>query len=182
MIQRPTPHRSLSQQYPSSAPVRKPDNFVDLTLDGSEAGRYGASRIAGSRLKLELSKDPKDSPTLVESPRATEPAFKSEPSRGRPRLHFDGNHPQLQGAQDSSVLTSIRGVENITGQTRMPMPRRPIQSAPPFVRGQRITTACSAKKEVRPKPYVLGVPPAAPHYLPDCRSSKPPFEMLTNTE
>jgi mediator of RNA polymerase II transcription subunit 12, fungi type len=142
---------------------------VDLTLEGAETGRYGTSRIGGSRLKLELSKDSKDAPNLVESPRTVEVVSKSEPARGRPKLHFDGYRPQLQGANDSSVL-SIRKVENVTGQNSMPLPRRPIQSAPPFARGQRVPPANGAKKEVRPKPYVLGVPPAAPHYLPNGES------------
>jgi mediator of RNA polymerase II transcription subunit 12 len=139
-------------------------------VDGAETGRYGSSRIGGSRLKLELSKDLKDSPTLVESPRTAEVMPKSEPARGRPRLHFDEYRPQQQGAGDTSVLSSIRKVENVTGQNSMPLPRRPVQSAPPFARGQRVTTANGAKKEVRPKPYVLGVPPAAPHYLPNGES------------
>jgi mediator of RNA polymerase II transcription subunit 12, fungi type len=140
---------------------------VDLTLEGVETGRFGTSRIGGSRLKLELSKDSKDAPTLVESPRMAEGVPKSEPARGRPKLHFDGYRPQQQGADDTSVLSSIRKVENVTGQNSMPLPRRPVQSAPPFARGQRMTPANSTKKEVRPKPYVLGVPPAAPHYLPN---------------
>jgi mediator of RNA polymerase II transcription subunit 12, fungi type len=167
MIQRPTPHRTLSQQYPSSAAVRKPDNFVDLTLEGAEAGRYGSSRIGGSRLKLEFSKDPKEAPTFVESPRTTDAVPKMKSARGRPRLHFDGDHPQLQGVDDTSIVSSIRKVENATGQNSMPLPRRPFQSTLPLAPGPRATPANSAKKEVRPKPYVLGVPPTAPHYLPN---------------
>jgi mediator of RNA polymerase II transcription subunit 12 len=170
IIQRPTPHRTLSQQYPSSASVRKPDNIVDLTQESAETSRYGSSRIGGSRLKLELSKDSKDAPSLVESPRTAEAVPKSEPGRGRPKLHFDGYRPQLQGADDTSVLSSIRKVENVTGQNSIPLPRRPVQSAPPFARGQRVAPANGAKKEVRPKPYVLGIPLAAPHYLPNGES------------
>jgi mediator of RNA polymerase II transcription subunit 12, fungi type len=163
MIQRPTPHKTFSQQYPS----RKSDNFVDLTLDGAETGRCGPSRLVGSRFKVELSKDSKDVPALIESPRMAETMPKSEPARGRPKLHFDGYRPELHGAEDTSVLSSIRKVENVTGQDSMPLPRRPVQSAPPFARGQRATPANGAKREVRPKPYVLGVPSAAPHYLPN---------------
>lgn len=143
---------------------------MDLTFEGAETGRYGTSRIGGSRLKLELSKDSRDTPTLVESPRTAEAVSKSEPARGRPKLHFDGYRPQLQGADDTSVLSSIRKVENVTGQNSMPLPRRPVHSAYPFARGQRMAPANGAKKEVRPKPYVLGVPPAAPHYPPNGES------------
>jgi len=178
MIQRPTPHRTLSQQYPSSAPVKKSDNFVDLTVEGAETSRYGSSRIGGSRLKLELSKDSKDAPTLVESPRTAEVAPKAESARGRPRLYFDAYRHQLHGADDSSVVSSIRRVENATGQNSMPLPRRPVQSAPPFARGQRAAPANGAKKEVRPKPYVLGVPPAAPHYLPNGESPHIPSPVF----
>ncbi len=149
---------------------------MDLTLEGAETGRYGSSRIGGSRLKLELAKDSKDAQTLVQSPRTAEAAPKSESARGRPRLRFDGYRPQLQGVDDTSVLSSIRRVENATGQNSIPLPRRPVQSAPPFARGQRAAATNGAKKEVRPKPYVLGVPPAAPHYLPNGESPQLSFK------
>jgi mediator of RNA polymerase II transcription subunit 12 len=145
---------------------------VDLTLgDGSETAqrRYGdASKIGGSRLKLEVSKDSvkgstngTDSPKALEAPQESQPV----PIRGRPRLLFEANTRQLQGANDVPLVSAIRGGDNITGHAPLPMPRRPGQN--PELSGRRLKTPAThtpAKKDVRPKPYVLEVPSAAPHY------------------
>jgi mediator of RNA polymerase II transcription subunit 12 len=49
----------------------------------------------------------------------------------------------------------------------MPLPARPGQHAPPAVDKARTTLGSSAKKDARPKPYILEVPAAAPHYSPN---------------
>jgi mediator of RNA polymerase II transcription subunit 12 len=164
ILQRPTPQRTLSQQYSSSAPTRKSDNLVDLTADGSQLGRFGSSRPGGSRLKLELSQATKDVSFVMDSPKATEIESSLLSHRGRPKLQFEGDRPQLQGVHDLSTLSSIRGVENITPQTPMPLPTRPAHGVPSVVRGQLVAPTPSAKKDARPKPYVLEVPSVAPQY------------------
>ena len=177
IIQRPVPQRSLSQQYPLSTPLRKAENF-DIPLDSSENGRYGSSRLGGSRLKVELSKRSVDAPVLVDPTSAVSAAPNPQAARGRPRLHFELERPHLQVTHDSTHLSSIRGVENITSANPIPMPRRPAQSAPPFTRGERGLTAMAVKKEVRPKPYVLEVPSAAPHFQPNGKFLKAFFNMF----
>ncbi|KAH8803190.1 RNA polymerase-like protein II mediator complex component Srb8 [Xylogone sp. PMI_703] len=68
-------HRSLSQQYHLSSPAarRSNDNFVDLTLEDTEAvhGQYGAvPKHGSSRLRSEFFQDSRG-PGLVESPKPT---------------------------------------------------------------------------------------------------------------
>lgn len=178
IIQRPVNQRSLSQQHPLSAPIRKPENLTDLTLNGSENGRYGASRPGGSRLKVEMSKESMDVPVLVESLKGVSVAPTLEAIRGRPRLQFEGDRQHFRLTHGFPHLSSIRGVENITTANPIPLPRRPVQSAPPFARGERGPIAVAVKKEVRPKPYVLDVPSAAPHFQPTGKSLEGFFDML----
>jgi mediator of RNA polymerase II transcription subunit 12 len=178
-IQRPTAHRTLSQQYSSPASIRKSDNFVDLTLDGSESGRYGSPRVGGSRLKLELSRDSKEAPGEFESSVVADAAQNQHAARGRPRLRFEGDRPRMQIGNKSSLLPSIGGVENIIGHNAMPMPKRPMQSVLSSARGKKQPVANTVKKDLRPKPYILEVPPAAPHYLSD---GKPPLFALLDPD
>lgn len=82
-LQPPLSHRSLAQQYQLSSPAarRSGDNFVDLTLEDSEAiqGRYGTlPRHGSSHLKLGLAQDLR-SLVLVESPK---PASERDASTG----------------------------------------------------------------------------------------------------
>jgi len=141
---------------------------VDLTFDGPEAalGRYGTiPRNGGSRLKLEISKDSKNS-TFVESPKPTSAATPTPgsflPQRGRPKLHFDVpsvSNPIPRSAQDGGHSDVII--------KSMPLPVRPGQHIPPAHEKLRISLSNSAKKDARPKPYVLEVPSAAPKYSPN---------------
>jgi mediator of RNA polymerase II transcription subunit 12, fungi type len=178
IVQRPVHQRSLSQQYSLSAPIRKPENLTDLALNGSENGRYGASRPGGSRLKVELSKGSMDAPVLVDTLKSASAAPTLEAIRGRPRLQFEADAQHFRVTHGSTHLSSIRGVENITTANPIPMPRRPVQSAPPFTRGERSPIAVAVKKEVRPKPYALEVPSAAPHFQLNGKRIKDFLDML----
>jgi mediator of RNA polymerase II transcription subunit 12 len=166
-IQRPPPHRSLSQQFASSSPRRVPENFVDLTFDGDAAlGRHGP-RIGSSRLRVEISTDAKPA-DIYESPNpasASTPTWKPAlPPRGRPQLHFDvpsvsnlSPHPSQDGAQNEATIKP------------MPLPVRPGKHTSLTIDRTRTSTAGSVKKDVRPKPYVLETPTAAPRYAPNGR-------------
>lgn len=166
LIQRPQPNpsRSLSQQYPPLSPVRRNnEGFTELAFDGSDAGGRHANmaRNGGSRLKLEISKASKNL-DFVESPKATlesTPTWRpSLPPRGRPQLHFDvpsiSNFSPQEGAQMEVPVKS------------MPLPVRPGHHAPAPDKA-RVVSGYSLKKDARPKPYVLEVPTAAPHYSPN---------------
>lgn len=176
-IQRPPPHRTLSQQFPSSSPTRRgSDNFVDLTFDG-DTGRH-APRIGTSRLRLEISTDSKTT-DLYESPRpssASTPTWKpSMPPRGRPQLHFD-----VPSVSNHSPRPSQDGTQNEVAIKPMPVPVRPGKHAPPPAEKSRPLTTALVRKDVRPKPYTLEVPAAAPRYTPNGQySSSDPISLLT---
>ncbi|RDL31522.1 Transcription mediator subunit Med12 [Venustampulla echinocandica] len=172
-VQRPPAnHRSLPQQSSSSSPTRRGnETFVDLTYDGADpvGGRYGAAttvpRNGGSRLKLEISDSGTDS--QAESPKPAPdvaPIWRpSAPPRGRPRTHFD--------VLNASSLGFRAGQDGLQGDAQvkpMPLPVRPRQHAPPVSGGKLLEKSGSpARKDGRPKPYTLEVPPAAPRYPPN---------------
>lgn len=163
-LQRPPPHRTLSQQFSSSSPTRRGnEEFVDLTFDAA-LGRQG-SRVGTSRLRVEISKDSEAS-EMVESPKpisdATPTWRPSLPPRGRPQLHFD-----VPSVSHLSPRPAQEGGHNETTIKPMPLPVRPGQHAPPSSEKSRSAPSNAAKKDARPKPYVLEVPAAAPHYPPN---------------
>lgn len=170
ILQRSSQRRTLSQQYSSSSPTRRHnESFVDLAFEVPDAApaRYGTiPRIGGSRLKLEISKDSKN-PVLLESPKPTSdatPTWQSSlPPRGRPQLPFDVPSVNL-----FSPSAAAQGGHNDISPVRpMPLPVRPGQHAPPALDKSRNVSGNAAKKDTRPKPYVLEVPTAAPHYTPN---------------
>jgi mediator of RNA polymerase II transcription subunit 12 len=170
-IQRPAPHRSLSQQFPSSSPTRRaPENFVDLTFEGDAALARHGPRIGTSRLRVEISTDSKTA-DIYESPKpssASTPTWRpSLPPRGRPQLHFDVpsvSHPSPRSAQDGAPTEAII--------KPMPLPVRPGKHALPVTEKSRAAATSLVKKDVRPKPYVLETPSAAPRYPPNGRLSR----------
>jgi mediator of RNA polymerase II transcription subunit 12 len=139
----------------------------ELAFDGSDAlGRYGnIPRNGGSRLKLEISKTPQN-PALVESPKAASvatPTWKPLiPPRGRPQLHSDVpsvSHLSPRPVQD--------GASTEVPPKPVPLPVRPGKHIPPLPEKSRAAPIHVVKKDVRPKPYILEVPAAAPHYSPN---------------
>ena len=159
---RPAPNRTLSQQFSSSSPTRQ--GFVDLTFDGDGTLGRHAPRIGTSRLRVEISKDSRASET-VESPKPasdTTPTWRpSLPPRGRPQLHFD-----VPSVSNLSPRPAQDGGHNEVMIKPMPLPVRP-RHAPPSSQKTRSAPNNTAKKDARPKPYVLEVPADAPHYSPD---------------
>ena len=170
LIQRPPPQRTLSQHFPPSSPTRRNhEGFAELTTDRSDVGRHGNTpRNGGSRLKLEISGDSKDS-SLVESPKPTSDATPrwrpSMPPRGRPQLHFD-----VPSISNRSPRVAQEGGRIPMPPKPMPLPERPGQHAPPAVDKARTVPGNNAKKDARPKPYNLEVPAAAPCYPPKGQS------------
>lgn len=182
VLQRPPQHRSVSQQFHSSSPSRRNnESFVDLTFEGSDGtqSRFGsASKTGGSRLKLEITKDPKSS-SLTESPKpildAPPPWKPSAPLRGRPQLHTDvSSNPSSSAAQD--------GHNEILPVRPMPMPVRPGQHPPLNVDKFRVASGSVVKKDARPKPYTLEVPAAAPHYAPNGMLKSLTLKIKTDTK
>lgn len=161
--QRPPPLRTPSQQYSSSSPTRRSnEGFVDLTPEGGDAA-LARPRIGTSRLRVEISDS--THADLHESPKpvsGVNPTWRpSLPPHGRPHLHFDVpsiSHPKVQSAQD--------GGHGETMIKPVPLPVRPGQYAPPNSEKQRQLPPNIVKKDVRPKPYTLEVPTAAPRYSP----------------
>lgn len=159
---RPAPNRTLSHQFSSSSPTRQ--GFVDLAFDGDGALSRHAPRLGTSRLRVEISKDSRASET-VESPKlasGTTPTWRpSFPPRGRPQLHFD-----VPSVSNLSPRPAQEGGHNEVSIKPMPLPIRP-RHALPSSRKIRSVPNNTAKKDARPKPYVLEVPVAAPHYPPN---------------
>jgi len=81
------------------------------------------------------------------------------PPRGRPQLHFD-----VPSVSNLSPRTAQEVGNNEVIIKPMPLPVRPGQHAPPHLDKMRVAPGNAAKKDARPKPYVLEVPTSAPHY------------------
>lgn len=166
--QRPPP-RSLSAnllQRPAAPPSpsrRNHDTYADVTFDGPDAvlPRYGLPpKMAGSRLKLETSRDSQsaDIGETAKSSTLEVPPIWRHP-RGRPQLHFDVpsiSNPGPRAAQDGDRPD---GAIN-----PMPLPIRPGHHPRPTVDRPRGEPANAQKKDSRPKPYTLEVPAAAARY------------------
>lgn len=166
--QRPPP-RSLSAnllQRPAAPPSpsrRNHDTYADVTFDGPDAvlPRYGLPpKMAGSRLKLETSRDSQsaDIGETAKSSTLEVPPIWRHP-RGRPQLHFDVpsiSNPGPRAAQDGDRPD---GAIN-----PMPLPIRPGHHPRPTVDRPRGEPTNAQKKDSRPKPYTLEVPAAAARY------------------
>ncbi|CAD6447866.1 23e34830-c2a0-4824-b86a-9131de662131 [Sclerotinia trifoliorum] len=162
---RPSPQRSLS----SSSPTRRYNEaLIDLTLDvpDSTSARYGqTSRTGGSRLKQEISNESGSSSQTEKSgsgPSNIRSSRQTLPPRGRPQLHSDVRHTRAP----RSSLTSDQNYNQVFARP-FPLPVRPGRHAPPFVEKPSSSIGISGKKDARPKPFVLEIPPAAPSYSPN---------------
>lgn len=170
LSQRPAHQRTLSSQHIPSSPIR--NNSADLSVDAANQAsnvaqtQYGTPRRGGSRLRLELANDGIIHSGFVESPTsatALDPAKASTPLRTMP--------PGMPGdLSDSGEIGSPRASRH--GQTAeidnspLPMPRRRPRFAVPDTRKSMPPPAPPlVKKDSRPKPYTVEVPPAAPRYL-----------------
>jgi mediator of RNA polymerase II transcription subunit 12 len=152
-IQRPSPHRAVSQQYATSSPLRRTTNDgpIDLTLDTTEV--VGNRMIPRSRLNLEIGHDITGG-EIVESPRdsdiSSQVAASARVPRNRPKLHSDFN-VSIRPAQEAGAIK--------------PFPPRPGQHAPPTSTSNPSQTQTqTVKKDARPKPFTLEIPSAAPSF------------------
>ncbi|KAI8632755.1 transcription mediator subunit Med12 [Xylariaceae sp. FL1651] len=162
LSQRPATQRSLSQQYLPQSPIRRSESFSEQGGDGGDGAqnRYGTTpRRGGSRLKLELANDGIVHAGFVESPQNPDPMSANKvftPSR----VMSMTDPPDLG---DMSPHTSR--CQTVDGDSaRLPMPPRRARFAAPTKRSQPPTINAPAKKDSRPKPFVLEVPPEAPRY------------------
>lgn len=162
--QRAPPHQALSA---NASARRQNEGVIDLTFDASETSANSSrnapgARGASSRLKLELSKgsgsrSPNGASGTKSTPGTPVVGRPLVPPRGRPQLPFDvpmGSRGAYQGGRD---------VEGKDAVKPMPLPVRQRRHPPP-PKGARPALPSSTKKDVRPKPYVLEVPAAAPTY------------------
>ncbi|TAQ88198.1 hypothetical protein B7494_g3506 [Chlorociboria aeruginascens] len=171
IIQRPPPlNRASSQQFPS--PTKKNSEGL-LDLDGLDTalGRYGTTpKNGGSRLKLEISKDSRESALLVaEAPRQTPDGTHTSwqpsplPPRGRPQPHFDV--PSISTSSPGSGAIPGGGNHLAIPLRTIPLPPRPGQHTRPAPeKPTRVIAGNSLRKDGRPKPYILEIPRVAPHY------------------
>ncbi|PQE15191.1 transcription mediator subunit Med12 protein [Rutstroemia sp. NJR-2017a WRK4] len=163
-IGRPSPHRSLSS---TSASRRHNENTIDLTVDVPDfaSARYGSSSRTGSRLKQELLNDPNGSgQSEIHGGGSSSLLFGRPPlpMRGRPQLHSD-----LQKSRPSNIGILPEQTHSHTPAKLMPLPVRPGRHPPPPIEKFSTSQTNHNKKDIRPKPYVLEVPAAAPSYTPN---------------
>ncbi|KID89428.1 Mediator of RNA polymerase II transcription subunit 12 [Metarhizium guizhouense ARSEF 977] len=163
-VQRPSNHhqRSISssqQQYLPTSPVRRDASAaLDSSAEPAEAmsGRHVSTpRRQGSKLRLELSNELISAGPIS----ATESPQTLTPSRMMPLpdpMETDNMSPALSrvSQQDSD-------------NPPMPMPRRRLPQTSQAIPSTRpaAPTPASTKKDVRPKPYTVEVPTAAPRYI-----------------
>ncbi|KAK3393195.1 hypothetical protein B0H63DRAFT_516392 [Podospora didyma] len=168
LSQRPAAHQrvlSQQQQYLPPSPIRKETSFNDYSpvdpSDGAQAqARFTLQRRGGSRLKLELSHDSADSITqapISESPNTIESSKPFTPSRIMPPT-------DSSDMGDMSPHFSIRA-QTVDIDAPMPMPQRRQRFTVDTPRREPPAPVVStAKKDVRPKPYTVEIPSAAPRY------------------
>ncbi|EFY93153.1 Mediator of RNA polymerase II transcription subunit 12 [Metarhizium acridum CQMa 102] len=177
-VQRPPNHhqRSISsssqQQYLPTSPVRRDASAaLDSSAEPAEtmSGRHVSTpRRQGSKLRLELSNELISAGPIS----ATESPQTLTPSRLMPLsdpMETDNMSPALSrvSQQDSD-------------NPPMPMPRRRLPQTSQAIPSTRpaAPTPASTKKDVRPKPYTVEVPAAAPRYVNTSRHetrSRDPF-------
>ncbi|KAF4997676.1 hypothetical protein FGRMN_3708 [Fusarium graminum] len=152
-VQRPPPQRSLShqQQFVPASPVRKDSSFIDLTADAGDTtpNRYNTTpRRGGSRLRLELSHNASaGSLPTTDSPQSLTPS-------------------RISNSDPFQAMAGSPAASSSASSTLMPMPtRRPVPSQPRSAPRTTTIVPAPAKKDARPKPYTVEIPPLAPRYF-----------------
>ena len=181
LSQRPAHQRTLSSQYIPSSPIRNnnassttsnnnvtADFAADPSSQNSNATQtqYGNPRRGGSRLRLELSNQGITHSGFIESPTSAGPLdpFKSFASSRPAAPSMSGD---LSDLGDMSSPQTSRGAPTADiDNNPLPMPRRRTRFVVPDARKDVPAPApAPVKKDIRPKPYTVEVPPAAPRYL-----------------
>jgi len=173
----PNPQRSLSQQYlpQSQSPARRTDSSADQqqqqqqqqqgTADSSDsaAPRHPAPpKRIGSRLRLELANDGIDHAGFSESPKNLEPLSGSKVFTPSRMMHMN----DTSDLGDLSALPSR--CQTAEGDpVPLPMPPRRARFVVPAKRSVSMpATTAPAKRDLRPKPFHLETPGAAPRFPP----------------
>ncbi|KAG6020375.1 hypothetical protein E4U41_002868 [Claviceps citrina] len=179
-VQRPSNHQkrtasSSQQQYhpTSTSPSRRdPASVSDPNVESSDAlstrsCHVSTPRRQGSKLRLELSNEL----TATGSLSATESPQTFTPSRLMPALS------ETMEADNMSPALSRASQNDTADNPPMPMPKRRLPKPCQTVLSSRPTTAPAttpARKDVRPKPYAVEIPAAAPRYASTNRSDSSP--------
>ncbi|KAF7560740.1 hypothetical protein G7046_g3391 [Stylonectria norvegica] len=176
-VQRPPHHRTLSQQYLPASPVRKETSFIDLTGDSNDvpsSRHVPTPRRGGSRLKLELSNDNSSGPLSTTG----------SPQILTPSRTLVADPMDIGNTSPAVSRTSQQDPDN----PPMPMPKRRPPASQPTSTPRSAPTAPAPKKDAKPKPYVVEIPPAAPRYLTtkrlpevSTRSTSNPFSQGLNS-
>ncbi|KAL1851634.1 RNA polymerase II mediator complex subunit [Diaporthe australafricana] len=181
LSQRPAHQRTISSQYIPSSPIRNNNSTstssnnnisADFAADSSSQNsnatqtQYGTPRRGGSRLRLELSNQGIIHSGFIESPTsagALDP-FKSFTSSRPAAPSMSGDVSDLG---DMSSPQTSRGAPTADNDNNpLPMPRRRTRFVVPDARKDVAAPApAPVKRDLRPKPYTVEVPPSAPRYL-----------------
>ncbi|KAK6086550.1 transcription mediator subunit Med12 [Seiridium cupressi] len=161
LSQRPPHQRTLSQQYLPPSPIRKPESFNDLP---SDVAGYGTTpRRGGSKLKLELANDGITHAGFSESPLNLDPPSANKaftPSR------VMGVGDASPSGEMSAPPSRCQTADNDSAP--LPMPPRQARVVAFVSRSDRPSVPAAgpapAKKDTKPKPFVLEIPLAAPRY------------------
>ena len=151
---------SSQQQYLSPSPARRDASFLTDPNSDSNDAMLGARHVSTpmrqrSKLRLELSNEnvPAGPLSGVDSPQTLTPA------RVMP----------VSDAMDTDSLSPAlsRGSQLDTDNPPLPMPRRrhPHTSQPVPVGSTPAPAPSTTKKDVRPKPYIVEMPPDAPRFV-----------------
>lgn len=147
------------RNYSSSTQIRRAEERVDQVAEGESP--HGPAKNARPNF------NPSRSASAVGSPNVVEAAPKYP--RGQPRLHFDIHPLQIKVEDDTSSLSPAAPDLPDNGPS-IPLPVRPGRQNRPTVTKQRTQPTSTARKDARPKPYILEVPAIAPHYPPNGES------------
>lgn len=174
MLQRQAQQRSLLQQNQLSSPARTNENFVDLTSDGPEPPplRQNPPKLGESMQRAEdIITGYGSSP---QSGILNPGVLLSLPPRGKPRFLFKphGVRPDAS-SQVPGFPSNVGSPQREAVRLPVPMPTRPGRNILPHARKQAPDVGTAPKKDTRPKPYVMEVPPSAPRYPPNGKISIP---------
>ncbi|KAG6010120.1 hypothetical protein E4U21_000154 [Claviceps maximensis] len=180
-VQRPPNHHQLTtsstqQQYRATSPSQRdsaPASDANIDFHDTLTNRHASTPTVrqGSKLRLELPNDFADTGPLsaAESPQTFTPS----------RI-ISSSSETVDTETMSPALSKVAQHDSLDNLP-MPMPKRRLPKPTKTISSPRSTghTAPQARKDLRPKPYTVDVPAAAPRYAitnrNDTASSRDPF-------
>ncbi|PHH70028.1 hypothetical protein CDD82_7384 [Ophiocordyceps australis] len=165
-------HRPLPHQHPASTPPlpKLPTGGNDEAIDAglprplASHSRHAPSlRCGSSKLRLELSDDP--TPTPEPLPDACQPLAPA-PFRLVPVAKSISRPPPMSASTPVSLPASSEKCLPQDHDSPVPMPQRPLHPPNLLHPGPPISSPAPAqpRKDSRPKPYTVEVPPDAPRF------------------